>query len=272
MCDKCCFHAVPVYRHQTSTVPNSHSPLKNNDGFVLLWTLLWLAALTLLSWATVTYAMPRFEQKQRTAVMLAVAKATNQPMSLEINGFQATLSGNIPDDSHRQSITEALGPSNGIFKIRDRFRIVEPIAVAVERDLSDAIAPSPAQLTAPSLKIRLAGDVLTVEGNLAPTDDALPVIQQAMDDFQVDIVSNEITSSENTAPSAWLNPVKQFLPSLALLKKPTISVEQQQFVLSGIAPDVQTHDSIVHEALARFSQYALVERITIEETANASQK
>lgn len=204
--------------------------------------------------------------------MLAVAKATNKPLSLEINGFQATLSGSLTNEADRYSIAQSLGVSTGIFRVRDRFRIVEPAKPDIaEPDDADEIASPPAQLTQPSFTIRLAGDVLTVDGNLAISDDALPLIQQAMDEFEVDVVSSEITESDNVAPSDWLTPIKQFLPSLAQLEKPALVVEQKQFVLSGIAPDSQTHDAIVHEALARFSQYALIERISIEEDGDASQ-
>ncbi len=296
---------------------------KANNGSAIVWSLVWIAGLTALSWAAVTIAMPRFEKKQRSAVVRAVTDTSNSPVSMGIKGFTATLSGEVSDEANKLAILNSLGLHTGILHVRDRLSVSDPAldelpsvsftpvpslvtsdntsplipfrqvdeleldtpdeaTTAQPANLDPDIDSEPAQaistdspatsetgasaLELPSLSIRLAGDIMAIEGVLSPDDNPTALIQQAMDAFDVDVVSNAINFKTSTASSDWLSAIEDLVPLMSPLQDPRLEVSERQITLSGTAADKQVHDAIIAQALSQLESYSLVERIVVAQT------
>ncbi|MFK7993143.1 MAG: OmpA family protein [Granulosicoccus sp.] len=299
-----------------------------SNGSALLWGLVWLAGISALCVAAVTLAMPRFEKKQRSAVVRTVASISKSPVGMGIKGFTATLSGEVADEETKIAIIESIGIHTGVFSVRDRLSVAElpeelpsiesqipmlakksdtnmvpipfrhaeneplaafELAANQQKDPvgddsgdqsesktneSDSNASKPAasltpdvdQSTLPSISIRIAGDVLSVSGVLAPEDDPSSIIESAMDGFEVDVVSNGIVSSDAVMRSPWLESLEGFMPVFASLREANLELTQRQITISGIAPGQQSHDAVINKALASLGTFSLIEHITIDDS------
>ncbi len=93
------------------------------SGSVIVWTLAWIAGMASIAWAAVTYAMPEFEKKQRRTIVRTVANMSDLPLSINIQGFNATLSGQVQNAETKISIINALGLHKGVFTVNDNLSV-----------------------------------------------------------------------------------------------------------------------------------------------------
>ncbi|NND89960.1 MAG: BON domain-containing protein, partial [Granulosicoccus sp.] len=151
---------------------------------------------------------------------------------------------------------------------------------AANEDSSDDVQESMEELPAeeageepiilPTLTLRVAGEILAIEGLMSPQDDPSTLIQNALDAFDLDVVSNGISVSNDVVPAEWLDTVTRVVPFMTELNKPEIDVLERQITLSGQAPNRQVHDTIISETLTTLGKFSLVERISISEATAAS--
>ncbi|MFK7861686.1 MAG: OmpA family protein [Granulosicoccus sp.] len=299
-----------------------HKTYKKNNGSALLWTVIWLAGVAALCWAAVTVAVPRFEIKQRSAVVRTVTSISKAPIGMGIKGFTATLSGEVADEDSKNAIIQSLGFQTGVFSINDQLSVAElpeelprfdsqipmlakqsdtgEVLVPLRRAEEDQMDSEPGSSAIngleiaenteadnsdintleasgageqdtdtsllPSIDIRVAGDILSVSGVLAAEDNPSTLIQLAIDSFGVDVVSNGIVVDEAISQSEWLSPLEALIPMMASLQNPKLEIAKRQIMLSGVAADRQTHDAIISKALSALSDYALIERISVDES------
>ena len=236
--------------------------------------------------------MPRFEKKQRIAVVRAVTDVSNSPISMGIKGFTATLSGKVPDEESKLAVLDSVGVHTGIFSLRDQLSVAEAPAEQPRQGIDTAIATlvkktnsttiplrnaensktepldvaDAEDVTPSSLNFSVNGDILSVSGVLAPEDDSLSLIKLAMDSFGIDVVSNGIIVDDSAAPSEWLDSLESLLPVLGSLQQAELDINDRRIILSGVVPDRETHDALVNEALTRTGDMNLLERIAIGET------
>lgn len=280
-----------------------HKSQHTNKGFALVWGLVWALGLSALLWVTVSYAMPRFENKQRSAVIRTVSQNSKTPVSVRIDGFTATLSGKLADEQARQAIVSSLGVHSGIFKLTDNLQIADDaalpggerknveIAPLTETDNNTAASLTPTPDSAvdqaplientdrgedkakalPSVSIRVAGDILQVDGVLASEEDSRDVIMLAMDAFDLDIVSNGIKVDDSVAETEWLSSLETLIPMMSSLHEPQLDILQQQVTLGGQTHDRRSHDTIIKQALSLLGSYSIIERIAVDETLPETQ-
>ena len=98
----------------------------------MLWILVWLLGMAALSWAALTQAIPRFEQKQRSAVVRSVLSNSNTPISMGLKGFTATLSGEVADEQTRHAIVRSLGIHTGVLHVMDRLTVRQTPELALQ--------------------------------------------------------------------------------------------------------------------------------------------
>ena len=315
----------------------------DDRGSALVWSLVFIVGLSAIGWAATQVVMPRFEKKQRTLSVRALTSVNRDPVSMRLEGFTATLRGEVVDEPTRQAMVDSLGFRTGVFRVDDQLRVVEqnepeqPLVIddlfaafmppsvtpdvndvpvplrrinatqesdaealaGVQADIetgvqadneteeeilaeastvtaaetgtierSNASASGPSGIadlppTMPSLSIRVAGDVLAVEGALSVNDNPSAVIRRALDELSLDVVSNAIRFSDDIQPAPWLASLESLIPLVATLADPQLDIVQSQVSLSGVAPDQAAHDNIINEASTQLDTFSLVERISI---------
>jgi len=122
----------------------------------------------------------------------------------------------------------------------------------------------------PSLKLEVDDGTLMLDGQVANTDDLNLLIDQAKSSLSVDFVSNSTEAKDDTKPATWLEPITALVPAMAPLRTPGINIEKDQITLSGLAPDQESHDSVITRALQLLGNYSLIERIEIAKPEPAS--
>ena len=115
----------------------------------------------------------------------------------------------------------------------------------------------------PTFNMRIADEILVLEGRMSNSDDTNELIQNAMTIFDVDVVSNGLIYSDDVAKAEWLESIEGVMPFMELIEDPQISVLERQITLIGAAPNRQVHDNVINEALKSLGEFSLVERVSI---------
>ncbi|MEE9334971.1 MAG: OmpA family protein [Granulosicoccaceae bacterium] len=138
---------------------------------------------------------------------------------------------------------------------------VKPIELEIIEDINSEQAV--AATKDPSIKMDIEDGTLMLDGAVAKTDNLNLLIDQAKTSLEIDFVSNSTQALDDTKPATWLEPITALLPTMAPLEQPGISIVNNQITLVGVAPDQNTHDSVITRALQLLGDYSLVERIDI---------
>lgn len=183
-----------------------------------------------IAWAAVTYAMPEFEKKQRRTIVRTVATMSELPLSINIEGFSATLSGQVQDAESKKSIIEALGFHKGVFTVNDNLSIAE-VKQVVE-------TPNTA-FDFDALMVNLAGNV---QSSPAHTPQKLIDKRQALKQPSSNpdsLVDEESGGDEN--PTVVVEPSATATSNIADLPDASVSLEVQQQSETLVSdPEVET--------------------------------
>jgi len=121
----------------------------------------------------------------------------------------------------------------------------------------------------PSLNIRVFDNILTIDGSMASSDDTSKLVQDALNSFDKDIVTNGITQQDDVASAEWLAALQQIMPLMRPLDGAQIGITEQQMTLAGVAPNRAIHDSVINEALASMGDFSLIEKITVSDSQSS---
>jgi outer membrane protein OmpA-like peptidoglycan-associated protein len=125
---------------------------------------------------------------------------------------------------------------------------------------------------APSIIIRVFGNILSIEGTMSTNDDTSSLIRNALDSFNLDVVSNGLTLNDSVGSANWLDPLQNILPLMGTLTNAHIGVANQQLTLGGLAPTRTAHDAIINRTLASIGNFSLIEKISVQgESADSSE-
>lgn len=141
---------------------------------------------------------------------------------------------------------------------------LDPSDIAANENSSKLSANASMPEELPSLSLRVAKNILALEGYLASDDDPNPLIQAAMTTFNVDMVSNGIVNGDHIAAAGWLPTLERVVPLMTAMSDPLIEVHDRQVTLAGKVADQKQHDAIIGEALSSLGEYSLVERISVD--------
>ncbi|MDB4224032.1 hypothetical protein N9850_09695, partial [Granulosicoccus sp.] len=122
----------------------------------------------------------------------------------------------------------------------------------------------------PSINIKVFGNILSIEGTMSNSDDTSSLVKNALDSFNLDVVSNGLTLTSKVSSAKWLEPLQGIMPLMSTMSNAQIGVENQQLTLEGIAPTREIHDAIINEALASIGDFSLIERINVEGESEGS--
>ena len=254
--------------------------------------MIWTLSLLLIAWAGLGYAIPRIENKLEVAVEQKIAIDDHPHVQIAASGRAITLSGEIDSADTADSIIALAKSVPGVGKIVSNLTVVPDQAhsfdrsqenptsgsdslnlamVEAEPDNAMALNPPvaveqtlpPDRTQIPSFNLRVAGNVLAVEGFLSDEDSTENIVLEAVEGFDLKVVANNLEYSDTVQPAEWLNDIETLLPILTPLNNPELDVVMQQITLGGVAPSQEIHDEIINEALARLDTYSLVERISV---------
>jgi len=149
---------------------------------------------------------------------------------------------------------------------------VAELAVTDEPDPDDA---SPAIIDvlegeSSTFSMQIKDGTLTLTGDISSEDDSLAFIQSAMKTFDVNYVVNSMQVNEESSKASWLPALTEFIPSMQPVSDARINIFESQVTLSGIAPNEQTHDEIIDDALSLLSELSLVDSIDISSGDNTA--
>lgn len=117
---------------------------------------------------------------------------------------------------------------------------------------------------APSINIKAFGNILSIEGKMSASDDTSSLVKNALDSFNLDVVSNGLILNSSVARATWLDPLQAILPLMSTMANAHINVTNQQLTLSGIAPTREVHDAIINKALASIGNFSLIEKMSVQ--------
>lgn len=130
----------------------------------------------------------------------------------------------------------------------------------------------PVAIQSPTFSMRADGKKLMLSGSLSDEDNLLEFIQNAMTQFNANYVVNGVQVNTYTAKAPWLTAVTDFLPTIGALSEAGIDIIESQITLSGVADSNAQHDAVINAALTQLSELSLVERITVDDSANQAEK
>jgi len=128
-------------------------------------------------------------------------------------------------------------------------------------NVSDDVAPTKQQ---PTINIRVFGNILSIEGTMATSDDISGLVRAAVSSFDRDVVSNGLTLQDHIEAAGWLPSLRQIMPAMKSMDNVEINIDKEKITLSGIAPTQATHDAIISEAVQSLGNYMIVEDISIK--------
>ncbi|MFK8076897.1 MAG: hypothetical protein AB8B84_09955, partial [Granulosicoccus sp.] len=129
--------------------------------------------------------------------------------------------------------------------------------------LNDSASASNIATRKPNISIRVFGNILSIEGNVAKADDTTGLVQNALNSFNRDIVSNDLKQKDDVQNARWITALTQIMPLMESMSDAQIGITDQQMTLSGIAPNRTVHDAVVKKALTSMGYLSLVEKIKI---------
>ena len=225
-----------------------------------------------LSWAAITYAMPKFEKKRLDTITATVSSITDSAIDVQVAGVEATLTGSIDDPESRDALLSAVGLRTGVLRVRDNLQIAETVVQSshgIKEQTGEAVDAQETEQQ-PSLSIKIVGEQLSIEGELSPDDDTTSLLQQALTSFELDLVSNNIKENQDVEPAEWLPELEQIIAEMEKMSDPKIDIKEGQIVFSGAAPSAAVHDAIISQALSSLNSYSIIEQISIDETLVAA--
>ncbi|MFK7892429.1 MAG: OmpA family protein [Granulosicoccus sp.] len=256
-----------------------NSPQRRNarkdTGSILLWALIWLLGMCALAWTAMSIAMPKFDAKRQIAVTEAASSITDTPIQVSLAGMEATLSGSVESEQQRNSLLGSIGLRNGVLRVRDNLEIIESSVAATAPDTAPVQTISVAQQVdtekRPSLSIKIIGESLSIEGELAPEDDTTSLLQQALTTFNLDLVNNKIKENNDVQLADWLPELENVVAEMENMANPTIDIKGRQIIFAGDAPSEKVHDAVINQALDSLRTLSIIEQISIDESlADAS--
>ena len=137
--------------------------------------------------------------------------------------------------------------------------------------LNDSASATNIATQKPNISIRVFGNILSIEGNVAKSDDTTGLVQNALSSFNRDIVSNDLRQKDNVQNARWLTALTKIMPLMESMGDAQIGITDQQMTLSGIAPNRTVHDAVVKEALKSMGYLSLVEKIKIANESDGSE-
>ncbi|MFT6878079.1 MAG: outer membrane protein OmpA-like peptidoglycan-associated protein [Granulosicoccus sp.] len=117
---------------------------------------------------------------------------------------------------------------------------------------------------APSVNIKVLGNILSIEGTMSSSDDTSSLIRNALDSFNLDVVSNGLILSSDVRKATWLDPLQRVMPLMRTMTDAQIGVANQQLTLGGVAPTREVHNAVINEALAAIGDFSLIEKISVQ--------
>ncbi|MFK8083013.1 MAG: OmpA family protein [Granulosicoccus sp.] len=248
-----------------------HNTIKRSDGSALVWALIWLIGAAALCWAAVTFAMPRFEQKQKTAVVRSVFDVSKAPIGVSFKGFTATLSGEVADEEARRAIVSSLGVHTGVFSIRDRLSVAElsddlpriesQIQILPEQDGIDSV-PVPLRLDNQLAVNGQASSESTTAGtnskqNAHNNVDAEPV------NANTDTTDSQdaITTDGKTLPSITLRVVGDTLSVTGVLSPEDDPASLIESAMNRFGVDVVSNGIVVDSATSQSGWFTAIENL-----------
>jgi outer membrane protein OmpA-like peptidoglycan-associated protein/osmotically-inducible protein OsmY len=163
-------------------------------------------------------------------------------------------SQSLPTD---QAINPAVDPSE-----EEEFPLKLETTDTVASNVTGNAADSEKQ--APSINIKVFGNILSIEGTMSTTDDTSSLIKNALDSFNLDVVSNGLTLNDSVGSAKWIDPLQSIMPLMGTMTNAYIGVSNQKLTLSGLAPTRKVHDAIINKALASIGNFSLIEKISVQ--------
>ena len=148
-----------VKQASISTVKNSRNSVKQ-QGSALLWSLVFIVGLSGIAWTATQVIMPRFEKKQRSLVLRALADVNRDPVSMRIEGLTATLRGEVIDEWTRKAMIDTLDFRTGVLHVNSFLRVMEQgepyqEPPEVKEDVFDAFSWPPAASVINNIRVPL---------------------------------------------------------------------------------------------------------------------
>ncbi len=132
--------------------------------------------------------------------------------------------------------------------------------------LNDTVITKPKDILKqePSISIQVFGNILSIEGMMASSDDTSELVKNALNSFDRDVVSNGLSQQDDVKKAEWLTALLQIMPLMDTMSDAKIGIENQQMTLAGVAPNKTAHDAVINKALSSMGRLSLVEKIKID--------
>ena len=136
------------------------------------------------------------------------------------------------------------------------------VDAVIAADVNNAVALDAKQ--APSLSIKVIGNILSIEGTMSSTDDTSDLVKNALDSFNLNVVSNGLLLNSEVSKAEWLQPLQGILPLMDSTTNAQITISNQQLTIAGLAPNREIHDAIINKALSSIGDFSLIEKIDVQ--------
>jgi len=180
--------------------------------------------------------VPLLEQRLQTGVGEAIAPHNDGTVNVVMNGYQAQLSGAVKDPEARSNVVAAASAVAGVRSVTDNLEIIAS-PVTADLDTPNDAEPSDkslAELDSAQVNITVADEQLTVSGLVQDRRNLDAIIESTMTTFDLNYLSNNVTSSSDIQPIDWSDDLVSIIPELSDIKNPSIDVMEDRITLGGI--------------------------------------
>ncbi len=187
----------------------------------MLWALLGLLAFAALAWFCVARHVPVLEQRLQAGVLSAIEPLNAGPVSVEMNGYTANLTGPVANSAARDNIVAAASAVAGVRTVSDNLQlvaapvsanvdntdsadatIVEPVATPAQTESTQieptesesAVVSAPVEPAPETPKTETTAEATTDEQTYAPTEEPTDAPKNNATDSAL------TTGSENAVP------------------------------------------------------------------------
>ncbi len=120
----------------------------------------------------------------------------------------------------------------------------------------------------PRLRMELDDSTLSLNGDVARSENLLELIQTSMNNFSATYVINRVQVSDDIEEATWLKELVNLIPELAALDNASVRIVESQITIEGEAPSQRIHDRIVDRALSKLDTLSLIEKISVPADAS----
>lgn len=123
---------------------------------------------------------------------------------------------------------------------------------------------------APSINISVLGNVLSIEGRMSDKDDTSSLINNALDSFNLQVVSNGLLLNGETDSAEWLNPLNSIVSRMGDVTDAKITIADGEITLAGVASTNEVRDEIIEQTLASINNFTLNDSLKTQADDTAS--